>query len=186
MKGACTAEKAEKKKRKRKKEKPRTSREFNDKYVERSRKIFALLHQLTAIYDDKKELAAMNHNKRGAPYQYTNSLIVMVSRVKTALNLDFRACEGMLADAMPAGYPDFTPIFRRVNFQNAAIRESLSNIESEDVALNLVPDGSGMMPAMRSSMCVVMQKMIRKFLGTISLTIIFGSLFEILCVSCTI
>ena len=164
MKGACTDKKAEKKKRKRKEEKPRTSRQYNDQYVERSRRVFALIHQLAYIYDDKKELAEMNRNKRGAPYQYTNNLIAMVSRVKTALNLDFRSCEGMLADALPAGCPYFTTIFRRVNAQSVAIKESLSNIEIDDVGLNLVPDGTGMLPSTRSEYVRIVHHLKRGFL----------------------
>ena len=138
-----------------------TSRQIDAKYVERARSVFEMIAGLVDIYDDGAELAAMNRGKRGRPYRYTHSLIAAISQIRDKMSLDFRSCEGML----PKGRgPAYTTIFRRVSAQDASIRESLSDVSCGDVAISLVPDGTGITPATRSEYVRVVHKLRRGFL----------------------
>ena len=49
--------------------------------------------------------------------------------------------------------PQYTTIFRRINAQDASIHDSLSDIRYEDIAIDLVPDGTGLMPRCATSTC---------------------------------
>lgn len=124
------------------------SRQVDAKYVGRARSMFRMIRDLADIYDDKAELAAMNRGKRGRPYRYTHGLMAAISINRSSLNLDFRSCEGMLPEGSG---PEYTTIFRRINAQDASIRESLSDLSCGDVAIHLVPDGTGLTPAARGS-----------------------------------
>ena len=138
-----------------------TSRQIDAKYVGRARHVFRLIDGLIDIYDDGAELAAMNRAKRGRPYAYTHSRMAAISEIRAKMGLDFRSCEGML----PAGTsPTYTTIFRRINGMDASVRKSLSDVECGDVAISLVPDGTGLTPAVRSEYVRVVHKLRRGFL----------------------
>lgn len=64
-----------------------------------------------------------------------------------------------------AGGPEFTPIFRRINSQDASIRGSLTGVSCEDVEIDLVPDGTGMTSAVRSEYLRVTHMLRRGFFG---------------------
>ena len=138
-----------------------TSRQIDAKYVGRARSVFGMIGGLIDIYDDEAELAAMNRGKRGSPYRYTHSLIAAISRIRARLSLDFRSCEGMLPEGRG---PAYTTIFRRVNAQDESIREGLSDVACGDVAICLVPDGTGVTPAARSEYVRVVHRLRRGFL----------------------
>ena len=136
-------------------------RRIDAKYVGRARSLFNMIRGLVDIYDDKAELAAMNHGKRGRPYEYTHSLMAAISGIRDSLGLDFRGCEGLLPEGEG---PDYSTIFRRINAQDASIAESLSDIECSDAAISLVPDGTGLTPATRSEYVRVVHRLRRGFL----------------------
>ena len=150
-----------KKKKKKKSAGGPTSRQIDAKYVGRARSVFGMIDGLIDIYDDEAELAAMNRGKRGSPYRYTHSLIAAISRIRARLSLDFRSCEGMLPEGRG---PAYTTIFRRVNAQDESIREGLSDVACGDVAICLVPDGTGVTPAARSEYVRVVHRLRRGFL----------------------
>lgn len=138
-----------------------TPRQIDAKYVERARSVFGMIDGLIDIYNDEAELAAMNRGKRGSPYRYTHSLMAAISRIRARLLLDFRSCEGMLPEGRG---PAYTTIFRRINAQDESIREGLSDVACGDVAIGLVPDGTGLAPAARSEYVRVVHRLRRGFL----------------------
>ncbi|MDE0090590.1 MAG: transposase [Thaumarchaeota archaeon] len=149
------------KERTRKKRGGDAQRRIDAKYVGRARSLFNMIRGLAKIYDDRAELAAMNRGKRGRPYVYTHSLVAAISSIRDSLGLDFRGCEGLLPEGKG---PEYTTIFRRVNAQDASIRESLSGVECSGVAISLVPDGTGLTPATRSEYVRVVHRLRRGFL----------------------
>ena len=156
-----SADKARKQEGAGKKAKRLTSRQTDAMCVGRARSIFKMICELGSIYHDKAELAAMNHGKRGAPFKYTHSLIAATSRIRDWLRLDFRSCEGLLPEGKA---PHFTTIFKRVNALCASVRDSLSDVRCEDVAIDLVPDGTGLTPSVRSEYVRVVHRLRRGFL----------------------
>ena len=150
-----------KRKRKRKRMEEGAYRRMDAKYVGRARSMFNMIRDLVDVYDDKAELAAMNLGKRGRPFRYTHSLIAAISSIRDSLNLDFRGCEGMTPEGRG---PDYSTIFRRINAQDASVRDSLSDVACEDVAIHLVPDGTGLTPAARSEYVRVVHRLRRGFL----------------------
>ncbi len=138
-------------------------RRTNARYVGRARHLFGVLRQLADLRRNDAELAAMNHKKRGRPYKYTHSMVAAISFLRDRLQLDFRGCEGMAAAFADGGGPEFTTIFRRISSQDAPIGGSLSGVTCEDVAIDLVPDGTGMTPAVRSEYLRVTHRLKRGF-----------------------
>lgn len=154
----------EKKKSARRRARQQSWNKVNARYVERARQLFKLVKSLAGIYRDGRELADMNYKKRGAPYRYTNSFVAAVSRIRDVLGLDFRACEGMADVFAPGNGPEFTTIFRRINAQDAPIRDSLSDVTCGNISIDLVPDGTGLTPAARSEYVRVVHRLNRGFL----------------------
>ena len=60
--------------------------------------------------------------------------------------------------------PDYSTLCRRINKLDASIKDSLSDIECGDMAVHLVPDGTGITPATRSEYVRVVHHLKRGFL----------------------
>ena len=136
------------------------------KYIGRAMQLFTLLAALTELYDNIPELAAINHKKRGAPFKYTHGLMHAIATLRSAFGLDLRTCAGMARVFLGENrdHPHYSQISRRINDLELSIKNGLSSINFEDVAVTLVPDGTGLTPATRSEYIRVVHKFKRGFL----------------------
>ena len=95
------------------------------------------------VRDYIPELARMNAHKVGHPYEYTNSLIYWAMMLKGLLNYDYKEASGhiesiidMIRNSWAAKFlperirhPDYTTVFRRLDFIAAAM---LTNLAGDD------------------------------------------------------
>lgn len=102
-----------------KKKYPRDWKEYNEELVRRG--TFYL--DFEWVRNWKKELAEMNNNKVGAPYQFPESLIELQAVWHQLVN--YRGVEGITRAVVEVGklpeYNDFSTINRRVNRMNTKI-----------------------------------------------------------------
>lgn len=81
----------------------------NQKYVDRGR--------MLAVCDDQqrgRELMDANRHKHGAPFRYTESLIMQLAVIRTVCQLPYRALEGMASEMLHDDVPSYSQIFRRM------------------------------------------------------------------------
>jgi hypothetical protein len=64
---------------------------YNEGLVRRGQILIALDN----IFEWEAELSKMNHNKKGRPYEYPESLIGLLQWLKTMFDLDYRGMEGV-------------------------------------------------------------------------------------------
>lgn len=116
---------------------------YNEQLVKRGEYLLAL--NFVENWDD--ELAAMNRGKKGAPYQYPQTLIELQA-LWHAKSIDYRMIEGMTRDLCAIGqlpaYNDYSTVNRRVNqlpFTLAPPQEDSIRVFSDGSGLHAVAGG---------------------------------------------
>ena len=92
----------------------------------------------------EKELARMNHGKRGRPYTYPDSFMVMMIIINQILRLPLRILEGY-ASEQSDHKPDSSTLSRRFRKLEYRIRKRVRNIlkASRKRVIELAMDGTG-------------------------------------------
>ena len=108
------------------------------------------------------------------PLQYSDSWIHAITTIGHCLGMNLRGCEGMTATSFGDGMdcPDFTTLCRRINSQSTSIKKWLSESESDDIVIELIPDELNWYHQLGANMCVCVVHKLRR--GFLRLTIIIN------------
>ena len=126
--------------------KPKISSAQNDaRYVARGK---AATMKADPAWD--RDLEEANRGKRGRPFKYPDGLIEMIAIFRMITGMGYRECEGVAAKSMGGECaPDHTTICKRIN--RMEIKAANGNLEAAngDGAVQMIIDGTGMIPSTR-------------------------------------
>ncbi len=89
------------------------------------------------------ELKVMNQNKRGKPFTFPNSFILVIGYIRYSFHLPYRQTEGIIKATgknLPANPPSYGHICKRVNKLNVDVRKS-RKVDDNDLIIPI--DGTG-------------------------------------------
>ena len=87
----------------------------------------------------------MNKNKKGKPFEFPNSFILVIGYIRYLFHLPYRQTEGIVKAAGKSlqGNPSYGHICKRTNKLNIDIRKSKTLDENDDGDLMMAIDGPG-------------------------------------------
>ena len=126
--------------------KPKISSAQNDaRYVARGK---AATMKADPAWDG--ELEEANRGKRGRPFKYPDGLIEMIAIFRMITGMGYRECEGVAAKSMGGECaPDHTTICKRINRMEIKAANGNLEVTNGDGAVQMIIDGTGMIPSTR-------------------------------------
>jgi len=89
------------------------------------------------------ELEVMNQNKRGKPFTFPNSFILVIGYIRYSFHLPYRQTEGIIKATwknLPANPPSYGHICKRVNKLNVDVRKS-RKVDDNDLIISIDSTG---------------------------------------------
>ncbi len=89
------------------------------------------------------ELKVMNQNKRGKPFTFPNSFILVIGYIRYSFHLPYRQTEGIIKATgknLPANPPSYGHICKRVNKLNVDVRKS-RKVDDNDLIISIDSTG---------------------------------------------
>ena len=89
------------------------------------------------------ELARMNENKKGKPFTFPGSFILVVGRIRAYFHLPYRQTEGIIkatGKSLP-NHPSYGHMCKRINRMNVDITGSIRTGDDDDIIIAI--DGPG-------------------------------------------
>jgi hypothetical protein len=100
------------------------------------------------IYYWDEELAQMNKDKRGSPFEFPQSFVDFTAFLKTVFNLPYRQLQELLRKlslyVSKLKSADYTTLWRRIRATEFEIEQSEAKDESELKGVIVVIDATGM------------------------------------------
>ncbi len=112
----------------------------NEKYVKRGSGLF-----IEYDPDWVKELKKINRRKNGAPFQYTDGLIMLCAFLRTAFRMPYRQLEGMTGRMLKGhASPAYNTIHRRIQKLDVKIDNNIVTIHDKSKRMTLIADATGL------------------------------------------
>ena len=92
------------------------------------------------------ELKEMNQGKKGEPFHYPNTFLILLGHAKAYFHLPYRQTEGITqahAKGKVPSIPDFTTINRRINRLDVKIKDITDDKEFKDEYIIIAIDSTG-------------------------------------------
>jgi transposase-like protein len=113
---------------------------YNRSLVKRGEILFT--HDFLDVWDS--ELDRMNKNKKGKPFEFPDSFILVISHIRLCFHLPYRQTEGIIkatGKSLPS-HPSYGHICKRINKLNIKIKEDDTD-EDDDEDIVIAVDSTG-------------------------------------------
>jgi hypothetical protein len=114
---------------------------YNKSLVKRGEILFS--HDFLETWDS--ELDRMNKNKKGKPFEFPDSFILVISHIRLCFHLPYRQTEGIIkatGKSLPS-HPSYGHICKRINKLNIKIKKEDDIDEDDDEDIVIAVDSTG-------------------------------------------
>jgi hypothetical protein len=116
---------------------------YNRSLVQRGEILFS--YDFLDIWDSEIEL--MNKNKKGKPFVFPNSFILVIGYIRYSFHLPYRQTEGIInatGKSLPADPPSYGHICKRINKLNIDINDhDRKDDDDDDKYIIIAVDSTG-------------------------------------------
>jgi hypothetical protein len=116
---------------------------YNRSLVQRGEILFS--YDFLDIWDSEIEL--MNKNKKGKPFVFPNSFILVIGYIRYSFHLPYRQTEGIInaiGKSLPADPPSYGHICKRINKLNININDhDRKDDDDDDKYIIIAVDSTG-------------------------------------------
>ena len=90
------------------------------------------------------ELERMNKNKKGKPFTFPDSFILVIGYIRYFFHLPYRQTEGIIkatGKSLPANPPSYGHICKRINKLNVEVKRGRTDDEDDDIIVSIDSTG---------------------------------------------